>query len=88
MSNAKTRPLANVNSEVEAAFARLLHDLRNQLGGVKLYAAFLKNSLANNTLEAHEGMEVCDKILQQINRLSAQTKEAGRVLQATTKNKA
>lgn len=88
MSNAKTRPIAKVNSEVEAVFARLLHDLRNQLGGMKLYAVYLKNSLANNTLEAGEGMDVCEKILQQINRLSAQTNEAGRILQTTPKKKA
>lgn len=88
MSNAEAKSLSAVPPEVEAVLARFLHDMRNQLGGIKLYAVFLKNSLANHTLEAGEGLEVCEKILQQIDTLSIQAKEASRVLQATTEKKA
>lgn len=87
MSNTEATSLPT-NTEVETALKRLLHDFRNQLGGVKLYTAFLKQSLANNTLEVSEGMEVCDKILEEINTLTARAKEAGRLLQAAQKTEA
>lgn len=88
MSNAEAKSLSDVHPEVEAVLARFLHDVCNQLGGIKLYAVFLKNSLANHTLGTGDGLEVCEKILQQIDTLSIQAKEARRVLQATTENKA
>ncbi len=80
MSEAELTPLSELNTEVEALLARLLHDFRNQLGGVKLYAAFLRKSLANDTLKTSEGIEVCDKILRQIDALTAHTKEVARSL--------
>ena len=58
--------------------SQLLHDFKNQLGGVKLYAAVLKKSLANQTLEASEGIAICDKIIQQIDEIAARTKAAER----------
>lgn len=86
MSDTDLTPLSNLNTEVEACLSQLLHDFRNQLGGVKLYAAFLKKSLANDTLKTSEGIEVCDKILQQIDALTAQAKELSRSLKAPVKN--
>jgi hypothetical protein len=37
--------------------ARLIHDFKNQLGGLKLYAAYLQKRFADNV----EGMEVVEK---------------------------
>ncbi|MBS1810298.1 MAG: hypothetical protein JST84_19200 [Acidobacteria bacterium] len=85
MNNAESKSLSEINSEVEAIVARLLHEFRNQLGGLKLYAAFLRKSLANNTLDVAEGIEVCDKILQQIDALTVQAKETARSINAPRK---
>lgn len=38
--------------------ARLIHDFKNQLGGLKLYAAYLQKRFADNA----EGMEIAEKI--------------------------
>lgn len=86
MSDANTTPLSEIDPEVEAVVARLLHDFRNQLGGLKLYATWLKKSLTNNTLNVNEGIEVCDKILQQIDVLTVQAKETTRSLKTPLKN--
>ena len=80
MSEAEILSLSEINTEIEAPLARLLHDFRNQLGGMKLYAAFLRKGLANDTLKVSEGLEVCDKILYQIDDLTVQVKEAARLL--------
>ena len=85
MSNAELKSLSEINNEAEAVISRLLHDFRNQLGGLKLYAAWLKKSLANDTLDVPEGIEVCEKILQQIDALTLQTKETARSLKASMK---
>lgn len=80
MSEAEVTSLSELNTEVEALLSRLLHDFRNQLGGMKLYAAFLRKGLANDTLTASEGIEVCDKILHQLDVLTVQVKKVARVL--------
>ncbi|HEX4948866.1 MAG TPA: hypothetical protein VFZ34_19470 [Blastocatellia bacterium] len=71
-------PEAPAATSPDAALAQLLHDCRNQLGGLKLYVTFLKKGLMNNTLNRREGIEICDKILQQIDSLTARTKEVAR----------
>lgn len=86
MSKAEIKPLSAINTEVEVLVSRFLHDFRNQLGGLKLYAAWLKKSLANDTLDVPEGIEVCEKILQQIDALTLQTKETARSLKASMKS--
>jgi signal transduction histidine kinase len=48
--------------------ARLMHDFKNQLGGLKLYAAFLQKRFADNA----EGMEVAEKIAQGLNEMAEQ----------------
>jgi hypothetical protein len=86
MSNAESNPLATPEPDASpheatpeaAVLARLLHDFKNQLGGLKLYVAFLKKSLVNNSLDVQEGIEVCDKLMQQIDALTARAKEAAR----------
>lgn len=85
MNQADTKPLSELppatvlkSHEAEALVSQLLHDFKNQLGGLKLYAAVLKKSLANNTLDVSEGIALCDKIMQQIDELTARTKAAAR----------
>ncbi len=56
-------------AEVGRATARLIHDFKNQLGGLKLYAAYLKKRLAANP-DVAEGLEIADKIVQTINDMS------------------
>jgi signal transduction histidine kinase len=48
--------------------ARLIHDFKNQLGGLKLYAAYLQKRFADN----QEGMEVAEKIAQGLNEMAEQ----------------
>jgi signal transduction histidine kinase len=48
--------------------ARLIHDFKNQLGGLKLYAAYLQKRFADNA----EGMEVAEKITQGLNEMAEQ----------------
>jgi signal transduction histidine kinase len=48
--------------------ARLIHDFKNQLGGLKLYAAYLQKRFAGNP----EGMEVAEKIAQGLNEMAEQ----------------
>jgi signal transduction histidine kinase len=48
--------------------ARLIHDFKNQLGGLKLYAAYLQKRFAGNV----EGMEVAEKIAQGLNEMAEQ----------------
>jgi len=47
---------------------RLIHDFKNQLGGLKLYAAYLQKRFADNA----EGMEVAEKIAQGLNEMAEQ----------------
>ncbi|HEY6402397.1 MAG TPA: HAMP domain-containing sensor histidine kinase [Blastocatellia bacterium] len=48
--------------------ARLMHDFKNQLGGLKLYAAYLQKRFAGNA----EGMEVAEKIAQGLTEMAEQ----------------
>jgi signal transduction histidine kinase len=48
--------------------ARLIHDFKNQLGGLKLYAAYLQKRFAGNP----EGIEVAEKIAQGLNEMAEQ----------------
>lgn len=55
--------------EVGRATARLIHDFKNQLGGMKLYAAYLKKRFGANP-DLAEGLEIADKIAQSVNDMS------------------
>lgn len=46
--------------------ARLVHDFKNQLSGLKLYAAYLKKRFA----EQPEGVEIAEKIIQHLNEMA------------------
>lgn len=70
----------------ENNFATLLHDFKNQLGGLKLYAAFLRKSLAANSLDTDEGIAVCDKMIAQLDALNIRAKEAARALNTPATN--
>jgi signal transduction histidine kinase len=48
--------------------ARLIHDFKNQLGGLKLYAAYLQKRFVDNA----EGLEVTEKIAQGLNEMAEQ----------------
>src|SRR5262249_21971653 len=48
--------------------ARLIHDFKNQLGGLKLYAAYLQKRFPDNA----EGMEVAEKIARGLNEMAEQ----------------
>jgi signal transduction histidine kinase len=48
--------------------ARLIHDFKNQLSGLKLYAAYLKKRFADNP----EGLEIAEKIDQGLNEMADQ----------------
>jgi hypothetical protein len=48
--------------------ARLIHDFKNQLGGLKLYAAYLQKRFADNA----EGMEITEKIARGLNEMAEQ----------------
>src|SRR5215510_7117677 len=48
--------------------ARLVHDFKNQLGGLKLYAAYLQKRFADNA----EGVEIADKIARGLNEMAEQ----------------
>ncbi|MGE0132306.1 MAG: sensor histidine kinase [Blastocatellales bacterium] len=48
--------------------ARLIHDFKNQLGGLKLYAAYLQKRFADNA----EGVEIAGKIAQGLNEMAEQ----------------
>jgi signal transduction histidine kinase len=48
--------------------ARLIHDFKNQLGGLKLYAAYMQKRFADNA----EGVEIAEKIAQGLNEMAEQ----------------
>ncbi len=48
--------------------ARLIHDFKNQLGGLKLYTAYLQKRFADNA----EGVEIADKIARGLNEMAEQ----------------
>jgi signal transduction histidine kinase len=55
-----------VLSEVGRITSRLVHDFKNQMGGLKLYAAFLKKRFADQP----EGVEISEKIINALNSMS------------------
>ncbi len=55
--------------------SKLIHDFKNQLGGMKLYAAYLKRRFADNP----EGVEVADKIIEGINNMAEQASVLSRL---------
>lgn len=46
--------------------ARLVHDFKNQLSGLKLYAAYLKKRFADQP----EGVEIAEKIIHSLNEMA------------------
>ena len=48
--------------------SRLIHDFKNQLGGLKLYASYLKKRFADNP----EAVEITEKIIQGLNEMADQ----------------
>jgi signal transduction histidine kinase len=48
--------------------SRLVHDLKNQMGGLKLYAAYLKKRFADQP----EGLEIAEKIVEGLNTMAEQ----------------
>jgi len=46
--------------------ARLIHDFKNQMGGLKLYAAYLKKRFSDQP----EGLEIAEKIIQGLNNMA------------------
>lgn len=56
-------------AEVGRATARLIHDFKNQLGGLKLYTAYLKKRFAAHP-DLAEGLEIADKITQSVNEMT------------------
>jgi len=54
--------------EVGRMAARLIHDFKNQLGGLKLYAAYLQKRFADDV----EGVEIAGKIAQGLNEMAEQ----------------
>lgn len=51
---------------------RLIHDFRNQMGGLKLYASYLKKRLAGSESGAagQEGAEIANKIIEGLNTMA------------------
>ena len=54
---------------------RLIHDLKNQLGGLKLYAAYLKKRFADQP----EGLEIAEKIVEGLNTMAEQASLVSRL---------
>ncbi|MBI1764752.1 MAG: HAMP domain-containing histidine kinase [Acidobacteria bacterium] len=52
--------------------SRLIHDFRNQMGGLKLYASYLKKRLAGAEAgtAGQEGAEIADKIIEGLNTMA------------------
>jgi signal transduction histidine kinase len=46
--------------------ARLIHDFKNQIGGMKLYASYLKKRFSDEP----EGIEIAEKIIQGLNEMA------------------
>lgn len=65
-------------AEVGRATARLIHDFKNQLGGMKLYTAYLKKRFAAHP-DLAEGLEIADKIAQSINDMTENANLIGKL---------
>lgn len=59
------RAMANIGR----AANRLIHDFKNQMGGLKLYTAYLKKRFAAHPDWA-EGLEITDKIIHSLNEMA------------------
>jgi signal transduction histidine kinase len=53
-------------SEAGRLTSRLIHDFKNQMGGLKLYAAYLKKRFADQP----EGLEIAEKIVEGLNTMA------------------
>jgi len=53
-------------AEIGRATNRLIHDFKNQMGGLKLYAAYLKKRFADQP----EGLEIAEKIIHSLNEMT------------------
>jgi signal transduction histidine kinase len=58
--------------------ARLIHDFKNQMGGLKLYAAYLKKCFSDRT----EGIEISEKIIQGLNNMAEMAALVSRLTRA------
>jgi len=65
----------SLSHEEELVIGRLIHDFKNQLSGLKLYAAFLKRRFADEA----EGVEICEKITRGLNAMSERARLADRL---------
>jgi len=65
-------------AEVGRATSKLLHDFKNQMGGLKLYAAYLKKRFGSNP-DLAEGLEIVDKISQSVNEMTENAALIGRL---------
>lgn len=61
--------------EVGRATNRLIHDFKNQMSGLKLYAAYLKKRFANQP----EGVEIAEKIVQSLNEMTENASLIGKL---------
>lgn len=57
---------------------RLIHDFKNQMGGLKLYAAYLKKKFAGHP-DWTEGLEITDKIIQSLNEMAENASLVGKL---------
>jgi two-component system, NtrC family, sensor histidine kinase HydH len=55
--------------------SRLIHDFKNQMGGLKLYAAYLKKRFADQP----EGLEIAEKIVEGLNTMAEQASLVSRL---------
>jgi signal transduction histidine kinase len=55
--------------------SRLIHDFKNQMGGMKLYAAYLKKRFADQP----EGLEIAEKIVEGLNTMAEQASLVSRL---------
>ncbi|MFN0111240.1 MAG: sensor histidine kinase [Blastocatellia bacterium] len=65
-------------AEFGRATARLIHDFKNQLGGLKLYTAYLKKRFAAHP-DLAEGLEIADKIAQSVNEMAENANLIGKL---------
>lgn len=61
--------------EVGRATNRLIHDFKNQMSGLKLYAAYLKKRFADQP----EGVEIAEKIVQSLNDMTENASLIGKL---------
>lgn len=61
--------------EVGRATSRLIHDFKNQMSGLKLYAAYLKKRFADHP----EGVEIAEKIVQSLNEMTENASLIGKL---------